>query len=68
MLLFSLRWHTFLCQAKASEGIERELEHLIKDSDGNGVHERRLKVIEIGRYEMDTWYVLFVLKTALDYN
>lgn len=41
-------------QAKASEGIEQELEHVIKDCDG--VHERRLKVIEIGRYEMDTWY------------
>nr|CAB3257901.1 ZF(C2HC)-2 zinc finger protein [Phallusia mammillata] len=46
-------------QALASEGLENELERLHKigvSTSGAGNQERRLKVIEIGRYEMDTWY------------
>nr|NP_001071919.1 zinc finger protein [Ciona intestinalis]BAE93314.1 zinc finger protein [Ciona intestinalis] len=46
-------------QALASEGLEHELERLhesgLLSQDGSNP-DRRIKVIEIGRYEMDTWY------------
>uniref|UniRef100_H2YI86 Histone acetyltransferase n=1 Tax=Ciona savignyi TaxID=51511 RepID=H2YI86_CIOSA len=46
-------------QALASEGLESELERLHESGllaqDGSNP-DRRIKVIEIGRYEMDTWY------------